>query len=279
MGEAKAIDGTVATRTAARNELGSLHKGLKALQVLNRNKAMTARQLAIEMGLSRTSARRILDTLVSAGLIDKVDCELEYRLAPAAADLSSGLSEEHILSHVAAPLLYDATETIGWMLSLVTVSDGDMVLQVSTQKKAPYAITYFRQGERVPITASKAGRLATAYMVDSERETLIARMSDTERDHINQLLCTPGEAASFRSRGFYHPISHDGRESHLYVPIFMGDRVPACLIMRYLVSAMPYSQIEANYVTVMQDLSARITARAIAEMTGRVPGWLAHAHR
>jgi IclR family mhp operon transcriptional activator len=258
-----------------RNELGSLQKGLLALKALNRQDGMTASQLATQIGVSRTSARRILDTLATAGLVDKLSFDLHYRLAPAAADLSSGLSEEHVLSHVAAPVLEAATQEIGWTLSLVTVGDGNMVLQVTTQNKAAHAITFFRFGDKVPIFASQAGKLAMAYMKDDEREALFDRISQLPGSEIRHVILTPAEAAGLRQKGYYSPNTPASAESHLYVPVFTDRGVPGCLIMRYFVSAVPYIDLEQRYVPLMQKLSATISAQAKTIMRDGMPAWLA----
>jgi DNA-binding IclR family transcriptional regulator len=255
------------------NELGSLQKGLQALRALNREEALTARELAARIGVSRTSARRILDTLATAGLVDKVSFGLHYRLAPAAAALSSGLSQEHVLSHVAAPLLEAATREIGWMISLVTVRDCHMVLQVSTQEKAPYAITHFRFREKIPIVASQAGTLAMAYMKDDEREEIYARMATMVDPTLRNPHLTPAQAASIRQKGYFIPSLRDQQESHVHVPVFMGDNVPGCLILRYFVSAVPYTELEQRYVPLLRALSGEISARATAMMREGLPVW------
>jgi IclR family mhp operon transcriptional activator len=258
-----------------RNELGSLQKGLMALKALNRQDAVTASQLASQIGVSRTSARRILDTLATAGLVDKLSFDLQYRLAPAAADLSSGLSEEHVLSHVAAPVLEAATQEIGWTLSLVTVGDGHMVLRVTTQNKAAHAITFFRFGNKVPIFASQAGKLAMAYMADDEREALFERLSRIPGNGVNSVILTPAEAAGLRQKGYFIPNTPADPESHLYVPVFTDSGVPGCLIMRYFVSAVRYIDLEQRYVPLMQRLSATISAQARTIMRDGMPAWLA----
>jgi IclR family mhp operon transcriptional activator len=262
-----------------RNELGSLQKGLLALKALNRQEALTASQLATQIGVSRTSARRILDTLATAGLVDKLSFDLQYRLAPAAADLSSGLSEEHVLSHVAAPVLEAATEEIGWTLSLVTVGDGAMVLRVTTQNKAAHAITFFRFGHKVPIFASQAGKLAMAYMEDDEREALFRRISKIPGGGIKNMILTSAEAAALRNKGYFIPNTPNSPESHLYVPVFTDSGVPGCLIMRYFVSAIPYTDLEQRYIPLMQKLSATISAQAKTIMRNGVPPWLARNPR
>ena len=53
---------------ASRDNLSSLKRGLRALSLLNLREVLTATELAKELGLPRTTARRVLDTLIDAGV-------------------------------------------------------------------------------------------------------------------------------------------------------------------------------------------------------------------
>ena len=237
----------------------SLYRGLMALLELNRRDAMSARELSRHLDVPRTSARRILDTLAAAEFVEKVPFDARYRLNPHVAALSSGLSEAHVLSHAAAPLLFEATRQIDWSLALVTMAERDTVLQVSTAREARHAITFFKVGFKVPLFTSKAGKVMLAYLSEAERGALAARDAPIARVDLGGT----GDLDRIRRDGFYAPPAEIGsRESHLYVPVFIGERAPACLIMRYFVSALPRSELLERFTPLLKRVSAEITERA-----------------
>lgn len=252
-----------------REELASLSRGLEAIAALNRSSSLTASQLGEQIGVSRTTARRVLDTLLAGGYVDKEADAHDYRLAPQVADLSQGLTADHILCHVASPLLHAATQSDGWPLSLVVVNEATIELKLSTARSAAYAITYYPLGARTPIHSSQAGKLLIAYMPDDERAALRAT-AGVSHD------LTDVETEEMRERGYWAPINGDARESHVFVPIFIGERPRACIIMRYFKSALRRNVLIRHHLPALQDLSARITAGAAQAMAGRRPDWLDH---
>lgn len=247
-----------------RDALTTLIKGLDAVRALNTHPLLTAQEMAALLGVPRTTARRLLDTLVLSGVASKAANDSHYRLAPGAADLSSGLSESEILAHVAGPILRAATDDIGWTLSLVTLADEAMVLQVTTARTAAYAITYFPIGHSIPVYASNAGQVVLAYREDAEAaaERLITPAVDGSL-----------KPAAIREQGYYAPVVARARESHLYVPLLLDDHAPGCLIMRYLVSAVPRRHLLERHVPYLQDIAGRIVAGTLDAMRDRVPAW------
>lgn len=255
--------------SGGRGALTTLLHGLDAVAALNRHPVLTAQELADMLGLSRTAARRILDTLVGAGMAGKAPGDSHYRLAPGASSLSSGLSEEMILSHVATPLLHAATQDVGWTISLVTRAQASIVLQVTTARAAPYAIKHYAIGNTIPIAASQAGRVILAYLSDAARLALPGGADAFE----------PALAEQIRAQGYYAPMVSGEREWHLYTPVFVGARVPGCLIMRYMVSAVPRDKLVGLYVPRLHAIAKQISDQARQTMAGRAPPWVAQFAR
>lgn len=253
------------SHVSAKDSLSTLERGIDAIVALNANPLLTAQDLATKLGIARTSARRILDTLVRSGVAEKGHGDSHYRLAPGSADLSSGLSENQILAHVAGPLLNAATVETGWTMSLVTLTGDILILQVTTAHIAPYSITNFRIGNRIPVYASQSGQVVLAYQRALQQDSAACLRTPS--------LDGPTEAAVIRAQGYYAPIVGDPREAHLYVPVFLGDLVPGCLIMRYLISAVPRQRVIESHVPRLQAIAGQISADAMAIMQDKTPAW------
>jgi DNA-binding IclR family transcriptional regulator len=247
-----------APQSRSKNELSSLKRGLFALELLNQHSLLSAGALAKAMSVDRTTARRVLDTLVSEGLAEKILGHSGYRLTPRVGRLSRGLSEELIISHVATPLLIEATKEVGWSLAVATPSDDKMIIQVTTNDISPHRTYRIRVGAALPLLASQCGRLAIAYMPDEERTAVLSTPPeswDAWQDSFEQI----------REQGCVLPPRTPGQSRHIVcVPIFSDNKVLAVLAMSYFASAVSQKQLEGEYIPLLKRLSEEISQRAKA---------------
>ncbi len=244
--------------------MSSLKRGLVALELLNDYPMLSAGMLASTMNVARTTARRVLDTLVAEGFAEKIPGHSGYRLTPRVARLSRGLSDEMIISHVATPLLIQATKTVGWSLAVATPRDDKMIVQVTTDDISPYCTYRVRVGAAFPISASQSGRLAIAYMPDEERTTVLSgppqpslepQAPEAWQDSFEQI----------RERGCVLPPRMPGQHRHIAcVPIFVGEKVRAVLAMNYFASAISQKRLEAEFIPLLKGLAEEISRRAEA---------------
>lgn len=248
-----------APQSRSKNELSSLKRGLFALELLNQHPLLSAGALAKAMSVDRTTARRVLDTLVSEGFAEKIPGHSGYRLTPRVGRLSRGLSEALIISHVATPLLIEATKEIGWSLAVATPRDDKMIIQVTTNDISPHRTYRIRVGAALPLLASQCGRLAIAYMPDEERTAVLSTPPEAWeawQDSFEQI----------REQGCVLPPRTPGQSRHIVcVPIFFDQKVSAVLAMSYFASAVSQARLEREYIPLLKRLSEEISERAKAE--------------
>jgi IclR family mhp operon transcriptional activator len=251
----------------SKSELNSLKRGLVALELLNQHEMLSAGMLAAAMNVARTTARRVLDTLVSAGFAEKIPGHSGYRLTPRVARLSCGLSDEAIISHVATPLLIQVTKEVGWSLAVATPRDDKMIVQVTTDDISPYCTYRVRVGAAFPISASQSGRLTIAYMPDDERISVLSGPPQTSLEP-QAPEAWQDSFEEIRERGCVLPSRLPGQNRHIVcVPIFIDHRVRAVLAMNYFASAVSQKRLEAEYIPRLKALSAEISR--LAEATRR----------
>jgi len=174
------------------------------------------------------------------------------------------LSEELIISHVATPLLIEATKEVGWSLAVATPSDDKMIIQVTTNEISPYRTYRIKVGTALPILASQCGRLTIAYMPEEARTAVLsgplptsrtARIPDLWQDSFEQI----------RERGCVLPPQTPGqRRCVVCVPIFLDQTVRAVLAMSYFASAISQKRLEGEYIPLLKRLSGEISLRAEA---------------
>jgi IclR family mhp operon transcriptional activator len=239
----------------------SLKRGLKALSLLNARDAVTASELAAEIGLPRTTARRVLDTLAEEGYVEKIVLEHKYRITPMVNMLSSGFSDESWIAHVAEPLLASKTLELGWPLSIATQAGEEMMVRVSTDRLTPLALDHFSIGFRTPMLHGTSGHVMLAFMSASHRE-LMLKILERSPDPRQGLARDPERLrsmlASVKAQGFAHVIYSEYPEASVSVPIFRNGVARAALLMHYVKSSIRPAQVRAEYVPMLQALAGEI---------------------
>jgi IclR family mhp operon transcriptional activator len=248
---------------SVRPNLSSLKRGLRALSLLNLRETLTASDLGAELRLPRTTARRVLDTLVEEGYAEKVPREHKYRLTPMVNMLSSGFSDESWIAHVAEPLLSRKTIEIGWPLVVATPSGDQMMVRVSTDRLTPLALDHFGVGFKTPMVHGTSGHVMLAFMSQQHRELTLQVIRSSpdpkqalarEDARIRRMLNV------VRSQGYAHIIYKEYPEASVGVPIFLNGIARACLLMGYVKAGIKPVEIVEKYVPQLQSLSEAITA-------------------
>ncbi len=243
--------------------MSSLKRGLRALSLLNLRESLTASDLGAELRLPRTTARRVLDTLVEEGYAEKVAREHKYRLTPMVNMLSSGFSDESWIAHVAEPLLAQKTIEIGWPLVVATPSGDQMMVRVSTDRLTPLALDHFGVGFKTPMIHGTSGHVMLAFMSQQHRELtlqVIRTSADPKQALAREDSRIRSLLANVRSQGYAHIIYKEYPEASVGVPIFLNGVARACLLMGYVKAAIKPSQIVEKYVPQLKSLSDSITA-------------------
>jgi IclR family mhp operon transcriptional activator len=248
---------------SSRDNLSSLKRGLHALSLLNLREVLTASELAAELKLPRTTARRVLDTLVEEGYAEKMTREHKYRLTPMVNVLSSGFSDESWIAHVAEPLLAKKTIDIGWPLVVATPSGDQMMVRVSTDRLTPLALDHFGVGFKTPMLHGTSGHVMLAFMSQPHRELtlqVIRSSTDPKQALAREDARIRSIVSVVRSQGYAHIIYKEYPEASVGVPIFLNGVARACLLMGYVKAALKPAQIVDKYVPQLKSLSEAITA-------------------
>jgi IclR family mhp operon transcriptional activator len=244
--------------------LSSLKRGLKALSLLNARETLTASELAAVVALPRTTARRVLDTLVEEGYVEKIPLEHKYRITPMVNMLSSGFSDESWIAHVAEPLLARRTVEIGWPLSIATPAGQHMMVRVSTDRLTPLALDHFSIGFKTPILHGTSGHVMLAFMSPRHRELMLRTLQSSPDPRQALARDVEGVRAMIRNvkaQGFANIVYREYPEASVAVPIFNGGVARACLLMGYVKSEIKPSQVRSEYVPMLQALAAEIQSR------------------
>ena len=257
----------------ARQYLSSLRRGLALLALFNRHDTMTTAQAAEMLKLPRTTAQRIITTLIMEGYLERVPMSSLYRLTPAVNILSGGFTDENWITHIASPLLFAKTQEIGWPLTLATPIGEDMVVRVSTDKITTSALDHFKVGFRTPIMHSTSGRVTLAYASPDYyaalKEKLLLSTNPLQADVKDEAMVNH-IVKRIRAMGFEHLVYIEYPEGSIAVPVFFNGAVRACLLVSYIKRAFTPDAAIEQFVPMLKELAAQIE-RSATEAKNRLP--------
>lgn len=165
----------------------ALDRALAILDYLAVVRSATPSQVARDLGLTRSTAYRMMERLRQKGHIDDAGTEGYWRLGPAVARMALSVIETSDIARVSPPflriLVHQARESIG----LGIPRGGDMVFIY--RDSGPQSVTVNAEvGARRPMHSTAVGKAYLAALEPRERSA-----------HISTLRLTPRTAHTIRS--------------------------------------------------------------------------------
>jgi IclR family transcriptional regulator, mhp operon transcriptional activator len=252
-------------------------RGLDALTVLNVRDGATVSEVAHEIHLPRTTVYRILETLCNAGYVFRDPSDDRYRLTIRVRSLSDGFDDDAWVAQIAKPMIEELGRDIAWPVSVTTLLGTAMTVRETTT--SPLAVERHSAGHRIPLLSSAAGRVYLAFCPAAQRDTLIDvlarsakeedRLARAPRADLQRILAEiklQGYAATSRARRLVEEVS-------VSVPVMTGERMVACLTVRFSASALPLKLALERFLPKLKQCASRIShsfveARAEAQHKG-----------
>ncbi|MFP8879985.1 MAG: IclR family transcriptional regulator [Myxococcota bacterium] len=183
---------------------------------------MTLAELGAAVGLTRSTAHRLLAALESEGLVTRGRSRSTYCLGPAVIALGSQALLSSDLRRTARPALDELAEAFGETTTLeVLIGDEILVLDGIAGRRLVSA--GLDTGTRWPAFATSTGRCILAHLPEFRREYLLhlprPRLTDKTRTGIRELRA---ELAVVRKRGFAATFGELGPEYAAVAAAFFG---------------------------------------------------------
>jgi IclR family transcriptional regulator, mhp operon transcriptional activator len=247
-----------------RQEVRSLKKGLRALVYLNENGDASVTQVSKAIGVPRTTAHRMLETLTVEGYLERQPHADSYRLTSRVTLLSAGFRDEAWLREAAQPVVSELSRRIRWPMALTTPQLDHMLVRIATDYDTSLAIERYTTGFRTPVMHATTGLCYLAFCPDDEREAVIscARQSDDPRQRLarSPQMLDP-MLKSVRRDGFLILEFPEYREGSLGVPVVGCGRVLGGLVMRYIKSALRPDRLTTEFVPLLLGAAKEIESR------------------
>ncbi len=151
---------------------------IKAVKVLNlfspSNPRLTLAEISHRLGMPKSTAHNLLNTLLSQGFVEKVDGD-SYALGTAIVTLTQRVRVNIELRDPAAPLLRQLADTCRESVYL-TVRDGDYVLYIYAIESPQRLLARTAVGDHAPLHCTSVGKAILSRLPAGEVDTIISRV-------------------------------------------------------------------------------------------------------
>jgi len=243
-------------------------RGIEVLRTINQLDRPSVTEIHRHTKIPKPTVLRMIETLMSAGYVARVDGTATYTATGRCLLLSNGLRAHARLTAVAGPLLAAFRKKVGWP-SDIGIFDGDAMVIMATSREFGVLSFNRKVGARTPMLLSALGRAYVAFCTDEERQ----RTLDVLRQSTNPLDATARRPAvvkrllaETRERGFsltdkaYLDSVYEGAIWGIGVPILAGGRTLAAMNVMFLRNALSLESGISSLVPPLQQSASRIGA-------------------
>lgn len=224
----------------------TVDEALRLLRNVATDGAGSATDLGRRLGINRTSAHRLLNTLNDHGLVRR-DADGQWQLGITLLELAAHVEDD--MRRVARPLLEELAQRFGETVVL-SVPDGNDVVAVDQALGAQHPLRiHYRQGMRHLQTRGAHGRAVLAYADDEHIQRVLE--ADAKSEDVLERL------EQVRRRGY--AASHDELQSGASgVAVPVGGRTGGVIASLGVVAPVGRLPDEAEVAEVLRRAAARI---------------------
>lgn len=250
-------------------------RGLQILRVISEHGPIATMDIAKQVKLPQPTVVRILETLVSAGYIYRLERTALFSVTARTLTLSKGFGATSRLVQLATPLIEDLRTEIGWPSNLATYEQGAMSIAYTNRSEHGMSISN-RLGARIPVLATGVGLVYLAHLPREELSLRLAELkrSDSRWDSNPEMLVgLEDRLVKIREQGFataepsYLSEIYHSQIWAIAVPVLVGGQPVAGLSSLMLRSAGAEDQMLTQVLPTLQR-TAQAISQSLAEDSG-----------
>ncbi|MES2301561.1 MAG: helix-turn-helix domain-containing protein [Pseudomonadota bacterium] len=241
-------------------ELKSLKRGLRTVALINNLGSITIAELGRQLSLPRTTAERVLMTLLAEGYVERDADTKAFFLTAQVHALSDGYVEENQIVKVARALLLETTRQIGWPLCLAMPMGEYMSLRFTTDPATTLNLHKRHIGSAAPMALVSSGLAFLAFLDDQQREMMLDMLRRS--DNAGQAAVHDTARMEYilertRNDGYSFGLDH-GSERSIAIPIITSGRVRATLLMVFMARALSNEAVVERFLPRLLELKRTI---------------------
>jgi IclR family acetate operon transcriptional repressor len=183
--------------------IGSVDRALRLLTSFRDRPSATLSQIAEELGVSRSSAHRLLAMFVYHGYVRQDAANKEYVAGPVLLEVGLGVLRQMAVMRRARPLMGELFEELGETVHLVVLNGSDMTFVDGIESTKPLRAG-LRVGASLPAHATAGGKALLAQLSDEQLRKRFPqqRLTGMTPATIGRRDDLMAEIAQIRERGF-----------------------------------------------------------------------------
>jgi IclR family mhp operon transcriptional activator len=243
----------------------AVERAIELLQCLNRQPISTLDLLHRQTGLPKPSLVRLLQTLVSLGLVNHAPQHGSYYLTSAVHTLSSGYHSEPRIIEAAAPIADAFTARFKWPVAVAVFDTDAVVVRYSTIAQSPLSLLHSSINMRLSLVSRALGRAYLAFCPPDEQEIILGLLAHSAEEEdkpaqdaakaLKMLEDTRKQGYAVRNPAV-RPVSNT-----LALPIFENGRVVASFGLTWFSSALSVKDAVQTLYPEMKAAAEKISIR------------------
>lgn len=250
------------------SNIRSIGRGLAVLQAVNRGGSVSMMEIARTSRVPYPTACRIVQTLMTEGMIEREPARKRYRPTALVKTLAFGYQDEDSLVTVARPHIVALCKKVAWPISIATRVGHMMMVRDSTHKLTSLTLTNYAPGYTLPLTECSSGKAYLAYCDPEERANILRGMRELDGPAERMAVLTLHDENLFRdirAKGYATQARNGytatpGKTSSIAVPLFRQDRVIGSMALIFFASAMTMRQAQDAFVAELKATADAISA-------------------
>jgi len=181
----------------------SLKKGVEALLFLASRKSAGVTEVAERLGVHKSTAFRVLHTLLEADFVEKSKDTSKYKLGPVILQLSERYYKNFGIIALARPIMRKLAQDIGESVHLCIGSNNSAVVIEQIMFNSGRSVNA-KIGHREPLHCSSVGKCLLAFASEEDREEMLNNIEfEVYTDNtISNMDALKAEIAAIKKRGY-----------------------------------------------------------------------------
>ncbi len=153
----------------------SLSRGIQILEYLVDNKLAGCTEIAAILGVNKSSAFRLLQTLMQHDLVQQDELTGKYMLGVGALRISEGLLKNTDIIETAKPLMQQLVKDLEESAHLCMFSNGRALIIFDSKSDAKINVSA-KVGASEPMHCSSVGKCLLAFLDEETRNTVMKKL-------------------------------------------------------------------------------------------------------
>ena len=154
----------------------SLNNGINALIFLSTKKVAGVTEIAQALGVNKSTAYRIMETLRESNFVEKNNETSKYKIGPTVLKLAEHYYSSKLIVTTARPFITNLAKITGESVHLAVLANDSAVI-VEQKLSDSRIVINAKIGNAEPIQYSSVGKCLLAYVKEEELNRLLCKMT------------------------------------------------------------------------------------------------------